>query len=106
MIRAVMYWNRLRLEVDGHAEYDEKGKDIVCAGASMLTGALAAALEEAEERGRCECKAKIDEGKALIWAEAAMGSRQEIKAYFKMAVAGYKLLQEKYAGNVTIREVM
>ena len=105
MIRATMYWGRLRLEVEGHAEYAEKGKDIVCAGASMLTGALGAALEEAEARGRCECKVRYSEGKALIWAVAAMGSRQEIKAYFKMTVTGFKLLEEEYAGNVTIREV-
>lgn len=105
MIRATMYWARLRLEVDGHADYAEKGKDIVCAGASMLTGALAGALEEAEDRGRCEYKAKNGDGKALIWAEPAMGSVQEIKAYFRMAVKGYRMLEEQYPGNVTIREV-
>ena len=105
MIRATMYWARLRLEVDGHADYAEKGKDIVCAGASMLTGALAGALEEAEDRGRCEYKAKNSDGKALIWAEPAMGSVQEIKAYFRMAVKGYRMLEEQYPGNVTIREV-
>ena len=44
MIKAVMYWNRLRLEVDGHAGYDEKGKDIVCAGVSMMVNALAVGL--------------------------------------------------------------
>ena len=105
MIKAVMYWNRLRLEVEGHADYAETGKDIVCAAASMLTGALAGALEEAEERGRCEFKAKQTEKGSFIWADAAAGSRQEIKAYFKMAVTGFKMLQEQYAGHVTIREV-
>ena len=105
MIRAVMYWERLRLEEEGHAGYAEKGKDIVCSAASMLTGALAGALEEAEDRGRCEYKAKMGEGRAIIWANPAIGSVQEIKAYFKMAVKGYRMLQEQYPGYVTIREV-
>ena len=106
MIRATMYWNRLRLEAAGHAGYAEKGQDIVCAGASALTNALANALEEAEERGRCSMEAKNRDGYAMITADPTMGNRQEIKAYFKMAVTGMKKLQEQYPKNIEIREVM
>ena len=105
MIRATMYWSRMRMEVDGHADYAEKGQDIVCAGASMLTQALGATLEEAEARGRCECKAKNDDGKALIWANPTLGSMAECKAYFRMAVKGFRLLQEQYPGYVSMKEV-
>lgn len=105
MIRATMYWNRLRLEEEGHANYDEKGRDIICAGVSALTCALAGALEEAEQRGRCEYKAKGKDGYALIWADPTMGSVTEIKSYFRMAVTGIRKMAEKYPGYITIKEV-
>lgn len=37
--------------VRGHAEYAEKGKDIVCAGVSMLTNTLANLVEQWDEDG-------------------------------------------------------
>lgn len=105
MIRATMDWRRLRLESAGHAGYAEKGEDIVCAGASMLTGALAGSLEEAEERGRCTSAIKQRDGYALIEAEATLSNRAEIKAYFRMAATGYRMLAEKYPKNIEFREV-
>ena len=106
MIRANMDWNRLRLEVAGHAGYAEKGQDIVCAGASMLTGALAKALQEAEERGRCSVTIKQREAYGMIQADPAMGNVQEVKAYFRMAAKGMRTLAEQYPKNVEFREVM
>lgn len=105
MIRAMMDWNRLRMESAGHADYAEKGKDIVCAGASMLTGALAGALQEAEERGRCKCTAKNRDGYAMLQAEPTLSNRGEIKAYFRMAATGFRMLAEQYPKNVEFREV-
>lgn len=105
MIRAVMYWERLRIEVDGHAGCGEKGQDIVCAGASMLTNALTRTLEEAEMRGRCEMKARNRDGSAVIWANPTMGALNEVKAYFRMVTTGMRMLQEAYPGKVILREV-
>jgi len=106
MIRAVMYWNKLRLEVEGHAGTAEKGKDLVCAAASMMTGALAGALEEAMARGRTIGEWKQEDGNAVIWADPNMGSLNEIKAYFRMCVKGFRMLQEEYPANVSIKEVL
>ena len=105
MIRATMYWDRLRMETEGHAGYAEEGQDIVCAGASMLMYALGRVMEESEARGRCECKTKITDGKMIVWSNPTMGAINEIKAYFRMAVTGFRMLQEEYPGKVTIREV-
>jgi uncharacterized protein YsxB (DUF464 family) len=107
MIRATMYWERLRLEVEGHGE-GEFGKDLVCCGASMLVQALDGTLAEAEMRGRCECKTRNDpgeSGKAIIWANPTMGSLNEIKAYFRMTVKGFRMLMEQYPGKVIVREL-
>ncbi len=105
MIKATMWWNRLRLEVVGHAGYAEEGKDIVCAGVSAITAALAGTLEEAEERGRCSMEEKSREAYAMITADPRMGNMQEIKAYFKMAVTGYRMIAEQYSKHIEVREV-
>ena len=106
MIRATMDWNRLRMEAAGHAGYAEEGKDIVCAGASTITGALAMVLQEAEDRGRCSVRVRQREAYGMIQADPAMGNVQEVKAYFRMAVKGLQMLQEEYPKHVQIREVM
>ena len=51
------------LEVSGHSNYDEKGKDIVCAGVSaIVVGGLNALLNENKKAINYECK----EGYAYI----------------------------------------
>ena len=106
MIRATMYWNRLRMEIEGHAGYAEEGKDIVCAGASALVDALAGALQDAERRGRTTATAEEKDGKVIIWADPMMGSLNEIKAYFRMCVKGMQLMHESYRENITVKEVL
>jgi uncharacterized protein YsxB (DUF464 family) len=45
------------LEVSGHSNYDEKGKDIVCAGVSaIVVGGLNALLNENKKAIDYECK--------------------------------------------------
>lgn len=105
MTKATMYWQRIRLEVTGHAGYAEAGKDIVCAAISMLTDALAGTLEEAKARGRCDYKARDGDGTVIISADPTMGSIVEIKAYFRMAVTGMRMLQEQYPEYIRIQEV-
>ena len=105
MIKAVMYWNRMRMEISGHANTAPKGQDIVCAAASMLTGALAGVLEEAQARGRTDAKVEDKDETLAIWADPIMGSMNEIKSYYRMAVKGLRMLQEEYPKNVEIKEV-
>lgn len=106
MIKARMYWDRLRLEVEGHAGYDIIGRDIICAAVSMLTGALIGVLEDAQTRGRTTFDYTDKDGQMKIWADPSMGSLQEVKAYFRMCVKGMRMLAEQYPKNVEIREVM
>ena len=106
MITGVMYWDQLRLEVGGHAQYAEMGKDIVCAGASMLTDALSGVLQDAEARGRTTVQRKETEKGIMIQADPSMGALNEIKAYFRMCVKGLKMLHEQYPNHVGgIKEV-
>lgn len=106
MIKATMYWSRLRMEIEGHAGYAEEGGDIVCAGASALVEALVGVLHDAEQRGRTTADAEERDNKLIIWADPNMGSLNEIKAYFRVCVKGLQLLQSNYRDNVGIKEVL
>lgn len=105
MTKAVMYWSRMRMEIEGHAGGGTIGNDIICAGESMLISALIGALQEAEERGRCEMDYEDGDGHAMVWAFPHMGNSNEIRAYFRMTVKGFRMLQEQYPANVKIEEV-
>ncbi len=49
--------NTLGIEVDGHAGYDEYGKDVVCAAVSALTINMANAVEHfTEDQFEAECE--------------------------------------------------
>ena len=105
MIRARMYWDNMRLEVTGHAGYAEAGKDIVCAGASMLTAALQGVLDDAHQRGRTTFTVKDNGERLLIIADPMMGSMNEIKAYYRMCVKGFRMLAGQYPEYVKCEEV-
>ena len=104
MTKATMNWNRMRMEIDGHAGGGTKGNDIICAGESMLICALIGALEEAQTRGRCEMDYEDRDGYAMVWADPSIGCSNEIRAYFRMAVKGMRMLQEQYPEHVSIKE--
>ena len=106
MTKVSMYWQKLRIEIEGHAGYAEKGNDIVCAAESMLAYALAGVLEDAQQRGRTGFRHREGDGRMVLSADPNMGSSQEIKAYFRMAVMGFRMLREQYPQHIEIREVM
>ena len=106
MTTVTMTWPQMKLKVEGHANTAPKGQDIVCAAESMLVCALAGTLEEAQQRGRLKMEYKESDGKVEITADPQMGSLAEAKAYFRMAVKGFRMLREEYPSNVCIREVM
>ena len=60
MIKVVIEKNNSKivsLEVSGHSNYDEKGKDIVCAGVSaIVVGGINALINENKNAIEYECK--------------------------------------------------
>ena len=105
MTKATMYWNRMRLEVSGHAGGGTKGNDLICAGISALISALIGSLQEAEQRGRCDMDYDEKDGEARVWADPIMGCSNEIRAYFKMCMKGLRMMEQQYPENVKAEEV-
>lgn len=102
-----MNWADLTLKAEGHAGQAEKGQDIVCAGISALTQALALRLVEDEKRGRLKLDLTIDSesGSLRARAEPRSGREEQTRAYYKVIMAGLKAIERQYPEYVKIGEV-
>ena len=101
MIKVTFNPETLELKLDGHANYEESGKDIVCSAVSTLFYTLGNALFQSvdmleepptfnEEKGYLCCKAK-EEYKGNI-----------VRTYWTILV-GLEMVAENYPENVSFK---
>lgn len=101
MISVKVIPNKYELKMWGHAEYEEKGKDIVCAAASMLFYTLCETVTSYPDKAfkreplidvkepRCICTPK-DEYKA------------NFDIIYQTILNGFTLLMEHYPENIIV----
>lgn len=87
-------------EIKGHAQYSEKGQDIVCAGVSSL--ALTAFNMLCDHLGEKECIYK-DTGyiKILFFKASNVNSKQEV--IFNYLKTGLMAIRESYSNYVSVK---
>lgn len=91
------------LDIQGHANYDASGKDIVCSAVSILYYTLANSIININDEKKVKsCKIKGGEGNASIELEASDKGIQEISTILKTVVTGFMLLQDNYKDNVKL----
>lgn len=86
------------LTLEGHADYAETGKDIVCAAVSILVTSLAAMLDYFDDDFE---KAVVEEGNVDIRFNAGIAD-PFADTVFQMAMEGFELLADKYPDHVSI----
>ena len=93
------------LKVEGHAGQDEKGHDIVCAAASILTYTIAQYLQYVGEQGGLYKKPNIllNDGDALIVAKPTEEYEAEVLNAFFVAEVGFSLLAQNYPQYVELK---
>jgi uncharacterized protein YsxB (DUF464 family) len=86
------------LKVTGHAGSAEKGRDIVCASASILLYTLAQTVKALEQKGRLKEAPAIrtDSGDAEIGFTAKAKYSAECAHCFFTVLVGYQLLCHNY----------
>lgn len=86
------------LKVKGHAGQAEKGKDIVCSAASILTYTIAQYLNYVYKQGGLKKKPniKLNDGDSLIVAKPTEEYEGEVLNAFFVAEVGYSLLAKNY----------
>lgn len=84
------------LSAFGHANYAERGKDIVCAAVSALCTSFANTLLE---YGVPVAAFRVEDGNFFV--SATIGSnRKKCEGAFDMAVMGLSMLEDQYPENI------
>lgn len=92
-------------EVRGHAGFDELGKDVVCAGASMYAMGLAQCVLQMRQAGKLQKipSVKIKNGEVFVVAKPKREYEAELRHYFYMAQVGFRLLETAYPDHVSLK---
>ena len=93
------------LKMTGHAEYSEKGKDIVCASASMLAYTLAQNVLDLDESSFLEKKPTITlkDGNAKVVCQPKGDQYYQCKYLYQIIMQGFHLLALNYPDNVSVK---
>lgn len=89
--------NKHTLSVVGHANYDEYGKDIVCAGISALVQSLIWWIEENYYKGE-NIIIDAKEGAVIVSCEGG----DDISAVFNMTAIGLTQIADGYPSHAQI----
>lgn len=102
IIKATNKDRKYEILVTGHCGYDEKGKDIACAGASTLMVSLARSLELYNEYLDDRPDIIMIDGYASFVFKANEKSEESIKALYDMTIEGFKWLQHEFKENIIL----
>ena len=93
-----------RIQANGHAGFDEPGKDIVCAAVSALLQALALGLERLERYGHITDTAiLLGEGEAVLGATPIRNREQELRLLFDVFGEALLRLAEEYSEYIEVK---
>lgn len=88
----------ISLEVSGHAEYDIKGKDIVCAGvSSIVIGGFNALAEKSKD-----VKFLVNDNISRVEIKKA---NSDVQVILETMIIQLKTIQESYKNYIEIKEV-
>lgn len=106
MVSIYMDMEKHQLKIDGHANADEFGKDLVCCAVSILVQTLSRYIEARKTTGDLISAVNvIESGKAEITAEPRAWFEREITAAFATVRLGLRALAEDYPENIKMEEV-
>lgn len=97
----------LKVTIEGHANHDEIGKDIVCAGISSLTYTLAMYVDKLNRFGKTlfAPNIRLDDGNAEISVVVKGNHEHQVREIFDAICEGYELLSQTYPDNVQYHTV-
>ena len=96
MVEITFVPEKLSLSFHGHADYAEKGKDIVCSAVSTLFYTLVSSLEEMG----CELDVKAEEGDSYVECVAMPPIRGHVMQTYWTILVGLQMLAEQYPENI------
>ena len=96
MIQVIYYRKYNRLTVQGHAHSNDPGKDLVCAGASILAYTLAANVANLSDNGYVQdVIVKLEPGDAEISCKART-AKTMVGRIFSSVCVGFEILAAEH----------
>lgn len=91
------YYDRYLLIVEGHADYNKNGDDIVCAAVSVLVYTFLNMLKDEECDGRLKIRREaLRDGYFCVEVEPFDFSKEKTKGIVETIVMGLAMLNEEY----------
>ena len=94
------------IHAQGHACYDERGKDIVCAGVSTLMFTLAAAAAELADGEKINVSTELQPGDmSVVICGAGAAELPQFEQVYDTVLCGLRLLSVKYPEYIQLSDV-
>ena len=102
MIEVIYHREHNRLTVKGHAQSNEYGKDLVCAGVSALALTMAANVGNMAAKGYVkEPVTRLEPGDAEISCKARTRYRESVRQVFMSVCVGFEILADQYPDYIS-----
>lgn len=102
MTKVVYHRDRTRVDITGHAQSGEAGRDLVCASASILAYTLASFVENMKQaRQAYNPTVDLREGDAVIACEPPSRYKGAVTLVFDSICGGFELLAKDYPDNIS-----
>lgn len=103
MINIDVNLSKFKVKIDGHADFDEEGKDIVCSAISVLFFSMCQTFDSMKEKGCFKvCKLSWDKGAGLIKINPKPEYRQHVAIIFMTICNGFDIVATEYPDYVTL----
>ena len=100
MINITFNPSAFELKVEGHANYGEKGEDIVCAAVSILFYTLAKALNDSEKMLIEHPIIEEADGNGLISCRPKPEYEANVSLIYWTILNGFELIEQNYEENL------
>ena len=94
--------NTYTLDVTGHAEHDEKGKDIVCAAISTLFYTLAETLYNSKAMLSEDMVFSDEDGNGHLSCKPKAEYEANVSLIYLTILTGFELVAKNYEKNVQV----
>lgn len=106
MINIEFHPDAYRIDIVGHAEYGEKGEDIVCAGVSTLFYTLAESLYEVRDMMEENIVFNYEDGTGHIECKPKSEYEANVSLIYWTILKGFDLVARNYEKNVKFEVVV
>lgn len=108
MIHITYRPDKKEVKIKGHAGYDEKGRDIVCAGISVLFYTLANSLLKAPEEWFAKKPEMADSladksGVSYVTCFPASGYEEYVTLIYETVITGIELMATTYPDYIDLK---